>query len=73
MQLNIYVPDSKKWIFEMLEEAALKSKKSKSEIVIEALEKYLLSADQLPLGRFKIGAHPSLRRADLYAERVDRT
>jgi hypothetical protein len=70
MQMNVYVPQDRKYVLDALERAAALSGKSKSEIVLEALERYLPSASPLPLGRFDLGAVSGAGRVELYAERL---
>ncbi|MDH7578926.1 MAG: ribbon-helix-helix protein, CopG family [Bacillota bacterium] len=70
MQLNIYIPESKKDLLEVLSRTAARTGKSKSEIVIVALERYLPAVSQPPLGRFNLGAFRAPRRAELYEERL---
>ncbi|MEW6173878.1 MAG: hypothetical protein AB1510_12595 [Bacillota bacterium] len=72
MQFNIYVPESKKELLESLERVSTLTGKSKSELVIEALERHLPAVPPPPLGRFNLGASRNIRRADLYAERLEK-
>jgi len=72
MQLNIYVPESKKNLLDVLSRTAARTGKSKNEIVIEALERYLPAVFQPPLGRFNLGAFRAPKRAELYEERLEK-
>ncbi|WP_165847632.1 ribbon-helix-helix protein, CopG family [Ammonifex thiophilus] len=72
MQFNIYVPEAKKSLLELLDKVSALTGRSKSELVIEALEKYLADAALPPLGRFAIGISREIKRADLYAKRLER-
>lgn len=69
MQLNIYVPENKKDLLDVLSRTAARTGKSKSELVIEALERYLPAVSQPPLGRYNLGAFRVPKRAELYGER----
>ena len=70
MQMNVYVPQEKKHVLDVLERVASLTGKSKSEIVLEALERFLPSVSPMPLGRFNLGAAREWRRTELYGERL---
>lgn len=69
MQLNIYVPAEKAALLKNLDRTAQLTGRSKNELVLEALEKYLSSAAPEP-GRYSLGAVKLSRRADLYDGRL---
>jgi hypothetical protein len=54
MQLNIYVPKEKHHIIISLEEAAKATRRSKNELILEALEHYLPDISTT-LGKFSLG------------------
>lgn len=70
MRFTIYVPENKRSLLKLLEKISALTGRSKSEIVVEALEKYLSGAVLSPLGRFEIGVPRHTGRADLYAGRL---
>ena len=72
MQLNIYIPKEKEPLLAVLDHVANATRRSKNELVIEALERYLAAVSTPSLGRYRLGAQGAIRRKELYAERVKR-
>lgn len=70
MQLNIYVPKEKTALLKVLDRTAELTGRPKNELVLEALEKYLLATAPAP-GQYSLGAIKSFRRGDLYNRRLE--
>lgn len=69
MQLNVYIPKDKEHILDALARAAERSGLSKNEIVLEAIERRVLT-DREPAYRvFDLGAG-TVDRTSLYEDRV---
>jgi predicted DNA-binding protein len=67
MQMNIYVPRDKESVVAELERAAARSGRPKNEIVLEAIENYLVEASQsIELDSFCLGKVKVISRKELY-------
>ena len=73
MQLNIYVPKEKSEVLAALDRAAELTGRPKNEIVLEALERHLLTMAPIELGRFNLGEVSLGKRSDIYEERLSRS
>jgi len=77
MQLNVHVPKAREHVVRELEAAVGDSGQPKSELVLDAIEQYLRRR-QPRRARFELPVYPgmaavgSLRRADVYEDRLDR-
>lgn len=66
VQLNIYVPKDRAEILELLDRVAARSNRPKNEIVLEALERYLMDLTPRMLGKFSLGEVKDIDREKLY-------
>lgn len=66
MQLNIYVPKDRAEILELLDRVAARSNRPKNEIVLEALERYLMDLTPRMLEKFSLGEVKDIDREKLY-------
>jgi len=67
MQMNIYVPRDKESVVTELERAAARTGRPKNEIVLEAIENYLVEASQaIELDSLSLGKVKSVTRKELY-------
>lgn len=71
MQLNIYVPKARAGILAELDRMSRESGRQKSELVLEALERYL-AAKPRTLGRYHLGEVRPWKRGELYDDRMKR-
>lgn len=67
MQLNVYIPKEKARLIEALDEAAKRTGRQKNEIVLEALEGYLVRV-RSKLDVFHLGAVEPATRDELHLE-----
>jgi hypothetical protein len=79
MQLNVNVPKDREELLSELDRAAGEYKTTKSQLVLDAVERYLrdlyqehMTAQGIDLPTFDLGVIAPLRRADLYEELEDR-
>ncbi|EEG77417.1 hypothetical protein [Dethiobacter alkaliphilus] len=70
MILNVTVPKEKVHILDMLKKAAEETSKTEGELILEALENYLLQFKPDELGKFKLGKN-EYDREDLYRYKLD--
>lgn len=71
MQLNVYVPESRGHVLRMLEAASERTGRPKNDLVLDAVERYLSSAEGgLEPGRYELGEVRLGRRGDLYDGRL---
>lgn len=70
MQLNIHIPKEKAGVLLALERLAEETKRSKDELVLEALERYLAGTTPVTLKEFRLGNVKLTRRADLYERSI---
>jgi predicted DNA-binding protein len=66
VQLNIYVPKDRAEILELLDRVAARSNRPKNEIVLEALERYLMDLTPRMLEKFSLGEVKDIDREKLY-------
>ena len=65
--MNIYVPRDKESVVTELERAAARTGRPKNEIVLEAIENYLVEASQaIELDSLSLGKVKSVTRKELY-------
>jgi hypothetical protein len=69
MQLNVYIPKDKEYLLEALVRAAKRSGLSKNEIVLEAIERRVLTEGEPSYQVYDLGAG-TIDRASLYEDRV---
>lgn len=73
MQLNIYVPNDRAHLLELLAEISKRTGRAKNELVLEALERFLRSGEGRPqLGRYDLGRVKIGHRGELYSKRLGR-
>ncbi|MCW3488766.1 hypothetical protein [Dethiobacter alkaliphilus] len=70
MILNVTVPKEKVHILDMLKKASEETSKTEGELILEALENYLLQFKPDELGKFNLGKNEQ-EREDLYATKLD--
>lgn len=69
MQLNVYIPEDKRYLLDALTEEAQRTRRSRNELVLEAIER-LVSPSQIPAYRtYPLGAG-KIDRARLYQDRL---
>lgn len=67
MQMNIYVPKDRENVVAELERAAARTGRPKNELVLEAIETYLVEASQsIELDSLSLGKVKSVTRKELY-------
>lgn len=71
MQLNVYVPKSRAFLIERLDETARRTGRQKNELVLEALAAYLVRERPKP-GLHDLGKIEMPSREELYGEYLDR-
>jgi len=72
MQMNIYVPKDKEAILAALERTAKRAGRPKNELVLEALEQYLVQVERsVSLGSFSLGEMKPAAREELYRGRLE--
>jgi len=71
MQLNIYVPKTRAGVLAELDRLSRETGRQKSELVLDALERYL-SGKARELGRYHLGEVKPWKRGDLYEGRLKR-
>jgi len=71
MQLNIYVPKTRAGVLAELDRVSRETGRLKSELVLEALERYLAGKPRA-LGRYHLGEVRPWKRGDLYDDRMKR-
>jgi hypothetical protein len=76
MRLIVHVPEDRKVLLSELERRAGDTGRSKDQIVLDALEAYLVDGpsqeDRRPyLGKLDLGAPPRLTRDEIYGERIE--
>jgi len=69
MQLNIYIPKGRADILRALDRASRETGRQKSDLVLEALERYL-AENSRELGRYHMGETIRWRRGDPHEGRL---
>ena len=69
MQLNIYIPKDKAYVLDALARAAERSGLSKNEMVLEAIERRVLTDQEPAYHVYDLGSG-TIDRASLYEDRI---
>ncbi len=76
MQLNVHVPKDREDLIRELDDAVTKLERPKSEIVLDAVERYLADLHRrrgarraVEIPTFDLGVPRTMRRADIYDDR----